>query len=72
MEKRRRERINRSLEELKNIILDQTSQNVRTSHERNILKNKKSTETKIIYLCLNRVSILVIFFINLNYYIELK
>lgn len=28
MEKRRRERINRSLEELKNLILDQTSQNV--------------------------------------------
>ena len=28
MEKRRRERINRSLEELKNIILDQTNHNV--------------------------------------------
>jgi hypothetical protein len=28
MEKRRRERINRSLEELKNLILDQTSQTV--------------------------------------------
>lgn len=27
MEKRRRERINRSLEELKNLILDQTSHN---------------------------------------------
>lgn len=29
MEKRRRERINRSLEELKNLILDQTNHNVR-------------------------------------------
>jgi hypothetical protein len=29
MEKRRRERINRSLEELKNLILDQTRQKVR-------------------------------------------
>lgn len=28
MEKRRRERINRSLEELKNLILDQTNHNV--------------------------------------------
>lgn len=29
MEKRRRERINRSLEELKDLILDQTNHNVR-------------------------------------------